>query len=256
MVLLLMIIPVSGCLQDDITASSLVPRIKTIEDNQTKQESKISSLETNRVTQADLDASLTNSKAYTDAKFSTVTTANNYTKSETYTKSEVDQAITNAINAYKASLSTSPGGSGSATGVVTMITDPASLNVAYSNTTAVQYYPFTLRFTNTSNVWHYVKPRFTFNVNTSAGGVATIVQSGTIISTTSQGAAISYAYIPTLPTGSVNTFEAYANGGGMTPYFEYPIEPGKTLSVLVNISLQTNTASSWNIITSFNDRTN
>jgi len=248
LVLIVMVIPLTSCLQDEVTASSLVPRITTAEASVAKHETRITALETNRVSKAELDSTLSNAKAYTDAKFSAVTTANSYTKLETYTKAEVDQAITNAINAYKASLGATPSsGSGSPTGQVAFTTNPTSLQVLGNGQLC-----YTMKVTNGLNTWQYVKPIMTISSST------TTTISSVALSYTYAGSSIAHTNVtfspPLSQTTTTATLVMIPISGGSNNLGEFQIAAGQSVDILVCLQLNTGTAAIWNISHSISSR--
>ena len=172
-----------------------------------------------------------------------------------YTKTEVDAAIKKAVDDYKATIVGGTTNPSSPSGILTFSTDPVGLNNMWSSTPAGSSYSFTMRITNNTGQWHYVRPKFTFNVDTGAGGVATIVNACNL-QLTYAGTSMGYTFNPTLPSGTtlLISFDATPNSGGNTAYYEYAIASGTTANILVTVQITSVTQSIWKIIPSIADR--
>lgn len=159
--------------------------------------------------------------AQAEGKINTLQSAgpgNAYTKTETYTKAEVDAAVLKAINDLKtaAPWGTSTGSSGGSTtsttpttGQVTFSVNPASLSPISSWTTGSNAVWYTIHVMNGTNSWQYVKPIITLNLtNTSTQPQIASMQ----ISISGSGCQISQSIVTTPQTAGI-----WLHTGGICP---------------------------------------
>jgi hypothetical protein len=171
-----------------------------------------------------------------------------------YTKAQVDAAVKKAIDDYKASIASNP--TPTPSGQLTFT--PTTFTNIYSNNPQGQTVTFTLNVVNSSNTWHYIKPNFSFTVNTQGGGGA-VTASSANITVSSSGATIAYGggYFPPLPTATnILSFNAFPTGGtNVNPsYFDLAVGPGQSIPLLVSIRIDTNLPSIWNCLITMSDR--
>jgi hypothetical protein len=238
-------LPSLSCLSDDVTASSLVPRITATEATTAKHETRITALETNRVSKAEMDATLANAKAYTDTKFTAVTTANSYTKSETYTKSEVDAAITTAIQNYKNSLSAGTTSTGqtinTATGTISYtVQNPAPLGL-YQLSSASN---ISIRIFNNKGEARYVRPQITLTSYQGANNGA-VTPTATVISNSMGQNPIIFSANP-IPVGATTQVLFIAASGGVQNG-QYLVPSGANMDLLITVTAAGSLNSLWNM---------
>jgi len=203
---------------------------------------------------------------------------NSYDKSQLYTKTEVDTAITAAITKLKADtdqawIKGSTGTSGtvgtSPTGSVSFATTPAAIPQVYSAATGGGQSTFyTMKIVNSSSSWQYVKPIITMSVQSSYSARAV---TGLTVTMSSGACSMTGAIAsPTPATSSVGNFSISPNAGagatstssitiipisGCNGTGEYQVGSGQSMDILVQISgLTTSDVTLWNVTNSISTR--
>jgi hypothetical protein len=182
------------------------------------------------------------SKDYVDLKVASVAAPSmtNY-----YTKAEVDSAIKKAIDDYKATVTTTSGGTTapvSTSGIVSIMFDPLSvahLKPTYASNTATSQINFTIRLTNGTTQYQYVKVVTMFNADHSTTLNSINLQVGSFTSP------IVYSYNPS--SGVTTAITAMPSSGGNTSLGEIQIAPGASLDMGCWLQILTTTGTVWQI---------
>jgi len=171
--------------------------------------------------------------------------ANTYTKDQLYTKTEIDAAIAKAINDYKAGLTSSGsstgGASGGTTGQVTWITNP--LNV---QTLGSQQVCYTIKITNGTAQWVYIRPIININLHTGQSPLSVALLADNVTVSIGGGAG-NFADNEFTVTGT--TTSAILVGTK-----EIQLGANTTADLLVCITVTGIDARIWDIMSSFNWR--
>ena len=193
---------------------------------------------------------------------------NSYTRTEVYTKAEVDAAVAAAIKALKddqvwitgSSSSSSSSSGGSITGQVTFTTNPVAVPQLFSSNTGSNQLFYTMRITNGSNQWQYVKPIITLSI-ASSYSMTTVTALN--ISMSSGGGSMSgtfaapnnFSISPT--TANVTTTPSLVLipiSGGNTTSGEFQIGAGQSMEVLISIQITSGATVLWNVSNSISNR--
>lgn len=233
-----LLLPSIGCLSDDITASSLIPTITKAQATADSAKSvadaaKASADKANAALESKVSVSTFNDLS---TKVAGMSGANSYSKSETYTKAEVDAVVAKAISDYKASVGSTSSSSSSSTGSTTSSSNGFNIslekNAFYSMTTGTSPTTITMTITNVSGAGKQCTPYLRFNAQSpSAYEKAKVTQfdvksniSGSIVTTT--GTVQSMQDITTLTNQIVWVLPSFwlDNGAQKTVWLEFTVK--------------------------------
>ncbi len=198
----------------------------------------------------------------------------------TYTKAEVDAAISQAVNVAVNNLKndqswvkgTTPSGTPSGvsdTGKVAFTTTPVALSPIYSaNTGGSQSIFYTMKIVNNTTTWQYVKPIITMSLvstytSKAVTGITVTMSSGGCSMTGSRTSSepatstiTNFSVSPNVGSGATSTSSltiipiSGCNGTG-----EFQIGSGQSMDILIQISnLTTNDVALWNVSNSISSR--
>ena len=203
--------------------------------------------------QTDVDKKATVS--YVDQKFGLVPAAgNSYQKSETYSKSEVDQKIADAIKALKDDKSWVKGTTTNATnpstgGTVTVITSPTSIEVMGSS-----QYCFTAVLQNTTTNWVYIRPTISINLHTGQNPLSTNLDAGDV-AITGGGGSTNYVDADFQAIGTASSIQLTPIHMGGVGTGEIQLGANSNVSILICIQMEPSVESRiWDVSVSVNWR--
>lgn len=262
-IMAILIIPLAGCVTDD-SQSNITPLatdLNNLKATVAQHSNEISQLKQDVSRKA--DSSRVDSLATSIGQSGS---SNCYSRSETYSKAEVDAAIASAINNLKAnqswinSNSSSGSGSGSDTGTVIFTNNPVSIPQLFSSSSGAASTPWIMTIKNNSTTWQYVKPMVQLNVasgqsSTTVTDITLLISGGACTMTGSLTAPGNMSFSPasmsSVATPSIVIIPiSGCNGSG-----EIQIGPGQSQAMNVQIqNLKTPNATLWNITTSISSR--
>lgn len=185
---------------------------------------------------------------------------------------QVDAAIDAKLAAYVAEvtaletrIATLEGGStggttGSVTGTVSFVTNPAAVPQLFSNDVGSNQLFYTMRITNGSSQWQYVKPVITLNI--ASGYSATKVTALTISISSGAGSMAGTFAAPNNFSISPTSANVTATpnlvlipiSGGNTATGEFQIGAGQSIDVLISMQVTSSTTVLWNVSHSISSR--
>jgi hypothetical protein len=273
--LLILLIPLLGCLPSKPAAPVTSQKDQDQDANIQNLKDRTASLDENKASKSYVTDMVQSVKSQIN------TSVDTYTKSQLYTKSEVDsivsQKVADAIKALKdnqdwikGGVTTPSGGTTtSPTGTVQVTTNPVSIPQIYSASSGSGQSTFyTMRIVNSSTVWQYVKPIVSLTVassysSRSVTGITVTMSTGSCSMTgsrTSADAATSsignFSISPNVGNGATTTSSltiipvSGCNGTG-----EIQIGAGQSVDVLIQITgLTTSDVTLWNVSNSHSSR--
>lgn len=253
------------------------PATPTVSSRDTEQDSEISKIKSSITT---LDEGKASKSALNDLsdRVSKITVSSAPDLSQYYTKSQVDSAVSTAVNNAITALknekpwNTTSGGSTGGTspsGSVTFATTPASIPQVYSASTGGgQSVFYTMKIVNNSGLWQYVKPIITLSVQSSYSsravtGITVSMSAGSCSMTGSKTSADpatssvgNFSISPNVGSGATSTSSltiipiSGCNGTG-----EFQIGSNQSMDILIQISgLTTSDVTLWNVTNSISSR--
>lgn len=264
-IIAILIIPLAGCVTDDSqpNVTPLATDLNNLKATVTQHGNEISQLKQEVSRKA--DSSRVDSLATSIGQSGS---SNCYPRSETYSKAEVDAAITSAINNLKAnqswinsnSGSGSGSSSGSDTGTVIFTNNPVSIPQIFSSSSGASSTPWIMTIRNNTTTWQYVKPVVQLNVasgqpSSLVEDISLLISGGACTMTGSFTAPGNMSFSPTdmntKKTPSIVIIPVSGcNGSG-----EIQIGPGQSQALNIQIqNLKTPDAILWNVTTSISSR--
>jgi hypothetical protein len=253
------------------------PATATVSSRDTEQDAEIAKVKSAITT---LDEGKASKTALTDLsdRVSKINQGTAPDLSQYYTKSQVDTAVSTAVNNAITALkndkpwNTSSGGSTggtSQTGTVSFATTPAAIPQVYSAATGGgQSVFYTMKIVNSSGSWQYVKPIITLNVQSSYSsravtGITVTMSAGSCSMTGSKTVADAatssvgnFSISPNVGNGATSTSSltiipiSGCNGTG-----EFQIGSNQSMDILIQISgLTTSDVTLWNVTNSISSR--
>jgi outer membrane murein-binding lipoprotein Lpp len=190
-----------------------------------------------------------------------------------YTKAEVDQKVTDAVNnaitALKnnqdwiKSTGTGDGGSTSDTGTVAYTNNPVSIPQIFSSSSGGNSNPWIMTIKNNSTTWQYVKPMISLNV---ASGQSQSIVSEVLVMYSGGSCSLTGTYSGGSSTGNFTWSPLNMNVTATPSIVAFPLNgcngsgewyigPGQTQSYNIQIQgLKTPTPTLWNVSASISSR--
>ena len=245
--ILVLVMPTIGCLSDDVTASSLVPRITTVEASATTAKSTADAARADITTMKADIATRATTQSVTDVnnRISSLSGANSYQKSETYTKSEIDAAIAKAITDYKNSL-----GAGTTSTGQTINTAAGTISYTIQNPAPLGLYQLSsasnisIRIFNNKGEARYVRPQITLTSYQGANNGA-VTPTATVISNSMGQNPIVFSANP-IPAGATTQVLFIAASGGVQNG-QYLVPSGANMDLLITVTAAGSLNSLWNL---------
>lgn len=243
-----LLLPSIGCLSDDITASSLVPSITKAQATADTAKSVADTARTEITTlKKDVETRATSqSVSDVNKRIDNLSGANSYTKSETYTKSEVDAAIAKAILDYKNSLSAGTTSTGqtinTAAGSISYtIQNPAALGL-YQLATATN---ISIRIFNNKSEARYIRPQITLTSYQGVQSGTAVTIAATVISNSMGQTAVHFNANP-IPSSNITQILFISDSGGVQNG-QYLVPSGANMDLLITVQAQCSSSSLWNM---------
>ena len=185
-----------------------------------------------------------------EQRLNTISGANAYTKTETYTKTEIDAAIAKAITDYKATIGAStPSNPTGVTGQVSI----AIINAQQWNT----FNPsgiVAFKIINNKNEARYVRPQITFNTFPTSATTAVLTGATCVVTSNSQGQPpIIFTPTPVTAWATTSQILFIPTSGGMNSAGQYLLSAGGSMDVYLTITLTPGYAGLWTITASETD---
>jgi hypothetical protein len=251
-----------GCLPSKPASTASTVTVKD-----TEQDSEIAKVKSAITT---LDEGKASKSALNDLadRVSKLNTASSTDLSGYYTKTQVDSAISTAVNNAITNLKNEkPWGTGtgttttSQTGSVQFTTNPVSIPQIFSSSTGGSSTPWIMTISNQSSTWQYVKP--VINLNVASGQSSSMVNDITVLisggSCTLTGqytvAGGNFSFSPTNMNATATPSIVIIPISGCNGSGEFQIGPGQQQAFNVQIqNLKTPNPILWNVNTSISSR--
>lgn len=254
-IIVFIILPFAGCVTDDESASS-DPFIKQSQFNTT-----VSTLQSQIAERPTLAAITELIKTYI-ANAGNNNSIDAYTKSETYTKSEIDTKINDAMATLRAEIASyqSSQSNGTTTqptspsGEVSSTTSPVSIPQLFTAVSGSQSTFYTIKIINNTSTWQYVKP--IINMTLASSYSPTVFNSIDVNMTHSSYVLTNanFSISPALEASTSSLVIIPISGGGNNAG-EFQIAAGSSIDILVQISnVSTTSTVLWNITNSISAR--
>jgi len=256
--ILALVIPSIGCLSDDITATSLVPRITAVEASATAAKVAADAAKAEVATvKADV-ATRATAQSVTDVnnRINNLSGTNSYQKTETYTKGEIDAAIAKAITDYKATLGTSGTNS-------TNTNNTVAGTISYSILNPSAYYQFAgggnntigIKIINNKADARYVRLQLSLTTLSGGNAGAATFKATVVSNSLGQGAVFSNSDATSLVIPSAVTTVLYiATTGGSNGNGEYLLSSGTAMDLYITVTQTNGNSVLWNVAASGSDR--
>lgn len=264
---LVLALPLAGCITNDTPTAAAPNPLTGMQTQINTNTADIAQLKTDVAKKADstrIDALETGGAGG----------AAGYSKTETYTRAEVDtkistmQATIDSLTTKVSQLTPGTGGGSptSAIGTVVFTNNPVSIPQIFSSSTGGNGTPWIMTIVNQSNTWQYVKPVITLSI--SSGQTQTTVTDLIIIASGSSCSMTGEIIAPTGPTDKSNfsfspatmietatpSIVAFPISGCNNSLGEIYIGPGQSQMINIQIQLKTAAVTLWNVSCSISSR--